>query len=341
MSVPGKYVPPHRRHLERDKETSGGRGPTWTTEHKPTFMSGEAEAVDALCKAFTLVYCVNLRRRADRWEAFSRRMQSALGKRCQLFIDKVERFDAIDGAALLKTLEEEGVHDEDFPKMDWDASKNALYDRHVQPPINKRMTPGEVGCAMSHAKLWRLLEERQKSRDTMLILEDDSVFYNKEIRECSKRSGPRRNFLEAFTSLWNLLPADCWDILYLGFSPRGDRIPVDVSQSKIRSVPIEVNIFRPTYGFHTHAYALTKAAASTLLSNGPVCGPLDVWLADNEWFGLKVYCVVVAHEGYNREGACLISQRKHDTYSDIRQSGRADDVKPKTTYATSPTNRQL
>lgn len=84
-------------------------------------------------------------------------------------------------------------------------------------------------------------------------------------------------------------------------------------------------MFRPTYGFHTHAYALTKSAAETLLQNGPVCGPLDVWLADNEWFGLNVYCGVVANEGYNKEGALLISQRKHDTKSDIVQSGRVDE----------------
>jgi GR25 family glycosyltransferase involved in LPS biosynthesis len=182
--------------------------------------------------------------------------------------------------------------------------------------MNKRMAPGEVGCAMSHAKLWRILEERQNVQDTMLILEDDAVFYNNE-----RNGNRRRNFLNAFTNVWNGLPSD-WHILYLGLSPRGARIPVNIKTEETQKMPLDVHLFRPTYGFHTHAYALSKTAASTLLSNGPITGPVDVWLADNKWFGLNVYCAVVANEGYNNEGASLISQQRHKSVSDIRQSGR-------------------
>jgi GR25 family glycosyltransferase involved in LPS biosynthesis len=181
--------------------------------------------------------------------------------------------------------------------------------------MNKRMAPGEVGCAMSHAKLWRILEERQNVQDTMLILEDDAAFYYSN-EQNGKR---RRNFLNAFTNVWNGLPSD-WHILYLGFLPRGARIPVKTEE--IQTMSVDVHLFRPTYGFHTHAYALSKAAASTLLSNGIIIGPVDVWLADNKWFGLNVYCAVVANEGYNHEGVFLISQQRHKSDSDIRQSGR-------------------
>jgi GR25 family glycosyltransferase involved in LPS biosynthesis len=342
MSASGKYVPPHlRRKQETSMKPSGSRVGTRYTESEDFFTSGDAEDIESLCDAFTLVYCINLRRRADRWETFSRRMQSSLGKRCQRFIDKVERFDAIDGATLLETSENQDVDDKDFPQMDWDATKNALYDRKIQPPMNKRMTPGEVGCAMSHTKLWRLLEESRDARDTMLILEDDAIFFNKETREFSKRAGERtRTFVEAFTSLWSILPSD-WDILYLGFSSRGDRMRVVTSPAGFRNGPIEVTLFRPTYGFHTHAYALTKAAASKLLSNGPPSGPVDVWLADNEWFGLKVVCAVVANEGYNREGASLISQRRHDTNSDIGMSGRTAYGGAKTPTRTQANNRHF
>ena len=85
---------------------------------------------------------------------------------------------------------------------------------------------------------------------------------------------------------------------------------------------IEISIFRPSYGFHTHAYALKASAAARLLSNLPVTGPLDVWLADNKWFGLNVYCAIVANEGWKGQGAPLIGQRRHDISSDISQSGR-------------------
>jgi hypothetical protein len=55
-------------------------------------------------------------------------------------------------------------------------------------------------------------------------------------------------------------------------------------------------------------------------------GPIDVWLADNQWFGLPVYCAVIAGEGWknaegNYEGAPLVGQhRGRGTKSDIVQS---------------------
>jgi len=334
-SSTGSYIPPHRRHLAQKEKSAASAGSeqgaqTIKNRPPPRLQEHALASVHELCDAFTLVYCINLRRRQDRWEQFSRRLETSLGRRCQPFIDKVQRFDAVDGAALLKSMEEDNeesnIKDPDFPHMEWDASNNALYDRHIQPPMTRRMTPGEVGCALSHVKLWRrLVEARDEARDAMLILEDDAVFYgNKPGKRCSKgKNGPRRNFLEAFSSLWTVLPTD-WDILYLGLSWRGERTPATPSSTAV--TPIDVHVFRPTYGFHTHAYALTKSAAEILLQNGPVCGPLDVWLADNAWFGLNVYCSVVANEGYNKEGSLLVSQRKRDTNSDIVQSGRARDV---------------
>ena len=178
------------------------------------------------------------------------------------------------------------------------------------------MTPGEVGCAMSHVRLWAQLEANNTENPTMLILEDDSVFYTRKSKTTRRNSSPSA-FVDALSSVWKVLPSD-WDILYLGFSDRGERKYIDTDSGD----GIEIRLFRPTYGFHTHAYALKKSAASILLSNLPVNGPLDVWLADNEWFGLNVYCSVVANEGWKSQGASLISQRRHDTKSDIGQSGR-------------------
>jgi GR25 family glycosyltransferase involved in LPS biosynthesis len=319
------YVPPHRRRQinvpedEVQKETGG---------------SGGLSDADLLCEAFTRVCCVNLRRREDRWKIFQDEFKSSLGKRGQAFISKVERFEAVDGAAFL--ISENHLLDEDMPTMEWDASNNALYDRHVQPPMRKLLSPGEVGAAMSHVKLWRELSEYDADDSTMLILEDDATLYKgkqqnrfesrgrgrggrgSHNRESQKTSG----FLEAFASMWKDLPND-WDMLYLGISDRGERIPVEYPVGK-PARGLDISFFRPTYGFHTHAYALKSSASSTLISNLPVIGPVDVWLADNQWFGLNVYCAVVANEGWHGQGAPLISQRKHDTRSDIIQSGRVE-----------------
>jgi GR25 family glycosyltransferase involved in LPS biosynthesis len=238
-------------------------------------------------------------------------LESTLGDRGRSFIEKVERFDAVDGAALFDATE--GTSNdlaEHLPcLLEWDATKNAMYDRHIRPPMIKRLTPGEVGCVMSHVNLWREVLNCDKPDSRMLILEDDVVFYRRNKQEASL------GFIEAFSSLWKAVPSD-WDILYLGFCNIGKRIPV--VPACCLSVSMEITIFRPTYGFYTHAYALSKSAASILLSNLPVSGPLDVWLADNQWFGLNVYCGAVANEGWNGKGASLVSQRRED--SDIVHS---------------------
>mmetsp|Transcript_110322 Transcript_110322/g.318841 ORF Transcript_110322/g.318841 Transcript_110322/m.318841 type:complete len:215 (+) Transcript_110322:2-646(+) len=207
------------------------------------------------------------------------------------------------------------VADDDFPNISWDASKNALYDRHIQPPMQKTMSAGEVGCALSHVRLWRMLAEHADNVGPMLILEDDAAFYDSNSRS-RPLHGKRRGFLEAFTELWKILPAT-WDILYFGFSPRGESDEVDTG-----AAIFPLRVFRPEYGFHTHAYAITRAAAVQLLDNGPVSGPVDVWLADNNWFGLNVFCAMVANEGYNHEGRSLIGQIRTQSDSDIGMSGR-------------------
>ena len=346
------YVPPHRRRNQSDevkvKKCNGGG----TNNNKPPFRR-KADHDDgpepAFCPKndfpepldmFTRIRCINLRKRQDRWASFCSRMQSTLGERV---LKRVERFDAVDGVAIMARSDEENRNDPEFPSLEWDASKNSMYDRHIQPPMKKIITPGEVGCSMSHVRLWKELVMKNEADSIMLILEDDAVFYtsrrNKNYHHHHRDPWYDRNkgrslsspgFFEALSETRKKLPKD-WDILYLGFSDRGERVYVqqnDQQQNHHRrnhgepSSSINIHLFLPTYGFHTHAYALSSSAASTLVSKLPVTGPLDVWLADNEWFGLKVYCSVVANEGWKGQGACLISQRKHDTKSDIVQSGR-------------------
>jgi GR25 family glycosyltransferase involved in LPS biosynthesis len=235
--------------------------------------------------------------------------------------------------------------------LEWDATQNSLYDKHIQPPMSKRLSPGEVGCAMSHISLWRELASSNNENATMLILEDDAVFYQQPRQDkntpprhrgqqsgSNARGGARQEleesaggagFVDAFSSLWSQVPKD-WGIVYLGFSDRGDRKPVvnkknNNDDGSCDPAADDVIIFRPTYGFHTHAYALSKVAACVLLSNLPVVGPLDVWLADNQWFGIDVYCGLVANEGWKGRGACLVSQDRSKSggfKSDIDQSGR-------------------
>ena len=155
-----------------------------------------------------------------------------------------------------------------------------------------------------------------------------------------KKQGPRENilfedtFLRAFRTVHSILPED-WDIFYLGFSDRGERrdlvsrraAAVHYNEGDIKEGRNEddlvVQLFRPTYGFHTHAYAIRQSAAEKLLQELPVVGPIDVWLADNQWFGLNVYCAMIANEGWKNTGAPLVGQdRSSGTTSSVGHSGR-------------------
>lgn len=227
--------------------------------------------------------------------------------------DKLERFEAIDGREILPG------QFENLCLWEWNATNNSRWDRSIAPPFEKKLTSGEVGCILSHIAVWQDLAAHPKFNATMLILEDDVVFY-------PGTSESQSAFVEAFASLTQALPLD-WDLLYLGFcncGPRKSIVSSTTLAAEGRRVPIE--LFRPTYGFYTHAYALTRSAARQLLSLLPVSAPLDVWLADNAWFGLNVYVSVIPSDaGLKGKGVSLIAQHRVD--SDIVHSAHHREVK--------------
>ena len=295
------YVPPHARRAQSggDSKSSfsrqGGK-----TGYKPISKSTPSENSEFFLRCFDRICCINLKSRPDKWRGFLGRARSIP---C-LVEEKLERIEAVDGQHVLDVSSRElGTE----VSLEWDTTTNSLWDRHVDPGT-RRATAGEIGCALSHVALWRQLAESE-SDQSMLVLEDDAAFR-------------RNNFLQAFKEAWSILPTK-WDIFYLGISDRGDRSdfrrsPVHGSGSDSH---LTIELFRPEYGFHTHSYSITKGAAKRLLEELPVVGPVDVWLADNNWFGMNVHCAIVANEGWKRRGSNLILQdRSHG--SDIDQSGR-------------------
>lgn len=89
-----------------------------------------------LNKFFPHKVCINLDRRADRWQ----RMQTEFARHG---IEAIRRFSAADGSTL--TL-----------------------------PANWRHTAGAYGCLLSHVQV--VQEARQQSHESVLIFEDDAVF---------------------------------------------------------------------------------------------------------------------------------------------------------------------
>ena len=105
-----------------------------------------------------------------------------------------------------------------------------------------------------------------------------------------------------------IVPKD-YDMIYLGFCHvcgKNQAKPLPVVSSTIQSgreddgYDIEIHLFRPVYGFFTHAYVITRQGATKLLQKLPVTSPLDVWLADNRWFNLKVYVASIIEKRHNR-----------------------------------------
>ena len=316
------------------------------------------------CKAFSFIRCINLKNRPEQYEKFLYYAECRIGSE---FIQKLKRFDAINGKEITvpSSLSSSSLDFVDDVALEWDTTQNSLWDRHVKPGLIRQMAPGEIGCALSHISLWKELvtmvadekkeheqneqeQEQQivEQQSSMLIFEDDAAFLgNGGNSNASNNANVNDRFLRAFEKAFKILPTD-WDIFYLGFSDRGERKGVidssllsSLSTSSSSSTStgenlnddtsnnLVVHIFTPTYGFHTHAYAIRKSAAKKLLHNLPVVGPIDVWLADNEWFGLNVYCSIVANEGYKNTGSPLVYQDRSMIVSgkgksSVGQSGR-------------------
>ena len=292
--------------------------------------------VEALAhKTFSRVFCINRASRCDKWNT----IQEGARFVGESFARKMERFEAIEGTSLQVELHMNDV------VLDWDCTQNAKYSRHIplntQSPCMRVMTSREVGCALSHIAIWRQFagDTTSEENSSVLILEDDAIF--------TTFQGKSR-FAKAVANTMKKVP-DEWDILYLGFSSLGERHYVDArvapsinsqcsTQFRPRVVrwqsPLDpdIQLYQPTYGNHTHAYAITKKAASTLVHHHiPIQGPIDLWLADNHWFGLAVYCAEIANEGWKLddgtfEGIDLVRQgREPHTVTDIIVSAETVD----------------
>eukprot|EP00977_Amphora_coffeiformis_P021057 scaffold8776_cov165-Amphora_coffeaeformis.AAC.2 len=352
--APSAYVPPHRRHAQETGEvdagtktahhdqptTPRGRGgyrqeeaprrsydePRYNKSRRNHRQSGHYPSTPTFVIPNTRICCINLPSRPDKWKSVMGEAYKVGGDR---FCQQIEKFDAVEGSVWRDAVRRNDTDRQDHKhrswtndmvQAEWDASQNAQYSHRVTPGP-RTMTDGEVGCALSHVMLWKSHVDESKV-PCMFILEDDCAFV--------AHRGGRTRFPRSFQKAMELLPPD-WGIFYLGFSGRGARHYVnnDVEVSHGEGNPVDnppIQIYQPTYGFHTHAYLITKEAASRLLEALPVTGPIDVWLADNQWFGIPTYCSIIANEGWYNEstqqydGASLVSQKKWKLSSDVDQS---------------------
>ena len=114
-----------------------------------------------------------------------------------------------------------------------------------------RMTDGEVGCCMSHIRIWKKIVE--DDIDVCLVVEDDA---NKILP----------GFDLILSNLIDKLPKD-WDVFIIGFMlfrDKGELVSDDF---------IKIKEF-----LLTHCYLINKKGAQKFLENLPVDSPIDTFM---------------------------------------------------------------
>ena len=195
--------------------------------------------IRSICRAqqnkypFDAVYYINLARRQDRRNHIEKALHECdFHRRVPL----VERFEAIDGT----TIDVQGMYESG--QISLEALK-----RYNDIPLEQKfygmdLTPGALGCALSHRAVWKKIVQRKHK--CALILEDDAEFspiFQSEIASCMKNA-----------------PSD-WELLYLG--------GVDLLSSGKPPRPMTTPGWRRAYSGQREltAYVLHERSASICL----------------------------------------------------------------------------
>lgn len=185
------------------------------------------------------IYVVNLKRRADRKNKISEEI-SKLG-----LLDKTEFVEAVDGCY----IDDKYIAENELNIFPWKYTRYHSFFKllklhsKIRHFYNREITPGEIGCSLSHLKIWQKI--KSDNCKNALILEDDSVlaiepeiFHSIVDRELQNLTQHNYN----------------WDMLYLGRSP----LTPDIMR-------LNENLVKPGYSWGSHAYMLSQSGAEKLL----------------------------------------------------------------------------
>lgn len=143
---------------------------------------------------------------------------------------------------LIEAVEGTKVSDENVIKYSPELS---------QKTIHRNLTPGEVGCALSHIDLWKRMVKEDIAE--ALILEDDALIAEAMLGVLANRDKLPKN--------WEHINFTTWARVI----PFGDFIYDIYRAAKYRERP-----------FSAVAYLLTRTGAEKLLSKViPLCRPID------------------------------------------------------------------
>ncbi|MGH7137369.1 MAG: glycosyltransferase family 25 protein [Pirellulales bacterium] len=194
-----------------------------------------------MSRYFDGVFCISLARRAQRWRS--------LRERLRRWGIEAERIEAVDGGELAAARRQPTAPVPSVsPSLPLSISPSPP--RSVSPSL-AHLSPGELGCLVSHRKAIELA--RARDYRTVLVLEDDVCFH--------RRFDERLKELEAI--------GDGWDLLYLGASQyerRGRKF-------------LNPHCYRARKTLGTFAYAMRATMFEQFLALGDVLdAPVDAAL---------------------------------------------------------------
>lgn len=132
-----------------------------------------------------------------------------------------------------------GLKEEEFIHFKAIYGKDIKYKEYISDKVEINMTPGMVGCFLSHLAIYKMMTKSLK--DYALIFEDDA-------------SLSRDLNVSMISSIFNSTPDD-WDIILLGY---------DTSNPVHKYEKLD-GYFKMYNFWGTHAYLIKKTAAAKLL----------------------------------------------------------------------------
>lgn len=185
---------------------------------------------------FDEVYLINLKRRTERRERMLKSL-SELGINAKLL-------DAVDGKQLNDSIIKEiGIK---------------MLPEYADPYHKRPMTMGEVGCFLSHYKIWEEIVKKQHR--IAIIFEDDIRFESYFRRKLS-------NLMKEIRSI-----SLQWDLIYLG-----RKRLLDDEEPYIEGT---TTLVRVAYSYWTLCYMITLEGARKLIASDPLSKlvPVDEYL---------------------------------------------------------------
>lgn len=195
-------------------------------------------------------YCINLRHRTDRWDAFS--AQPAIQEIRKRFT--FERFDAVVGSTI-------DVQNDNRVSM---RTKRNIKDsvRRDHEDLN---TAGGIGCYLSHVEIWKRV--LTNSEPYAIVFEDDAAV-PADFLETFSACTQQMNLLPAMPDLWTF--SRTWDFYY---TTKGRALPQDLPENRRGSWILN------TCPGGTGGYFITREGAKKLLEHAfPIDMHVDLYI---------------------------------------------------------------